>query len=285
MAKTISLINLKGGVGKTTLTVALAEFLVLEHGLRTLVIDLDPQANATACLMDLREWKKKNMRGQTIMRLFLDYFQPWKVFSMKTSLVEKASNINGGVPGLDLIPSGHELMDMQDRLLGLFGTEEEKDRAAYLLAEVLFPVTQAYDYILIDCPPSLGLITKNGLAASDFFLIPVIPENMSMYGIPQIIKRVNQFKKECRSHIRPLGIVVTRYREQNAQHAINVRDLRAGVALKGYQRVFHTCIHEAATAANAVDFYNSPETLSKKYGSGRTYKEYQQLTKEVLSYC
>lgn len=111
MAVTISLINMKGGVGKTTLVIALAEFMAIEHGLKVLVIDLDPQSNATACLMDLKEWKRRNMRGQTIMRLFLDPFKQWPVFSPREALVRNASNIGGGVDGLDLMPSGQELMD------------------------------------------------------------------------------------------------------------------------------------------------------------------------------
>lgn len=284
MAKTISLINLKGGVGKTTLTVALAEFLTLEHRRKTLIIDLDPQANATACLMDLQEWKRRNMRGQTVMRLFLDQFQRWQVFTMEAARVEGVSNINGGIPGLDLIPSGHELMDIQDRLLSLYETEAEQNQAVFILAEALRAIAWEYDFIFIDCPPSLGLVTQNGLAASDYFLIPVIPETMSIHGIPQIISRVNQFNLQSGSSIKPLGIVVTRYREQNAQHDVNVKELRAGSKMKGYRRVFETVIHEAAVAANAVNFHHTPESLSKKYGSGRTYKEYQQLTEEVLKY-
>ena len=75
MPVTISLINLKGGVGKTTLTVALAEFLTLEHNFKVLVIDLDPQTNATVSLMNEYEWKKQNIKGQTIVQLFRDYLE------------------------------------------------------------------------------------------------------------------------------------------------------------------------------------------------------------------
>jgi chromosome partitioning protein len=284
MAKTISLINLKGGVGKTTLTIALAEILAMEHGYKTLIVDLDPQANATACLMDLQEWKRRNMRGQTVMRLFLDYFQPWQVFSMQTARVEAVSNIEGGIPGLDLIPSGHELMDIQDRLLGLFESEAAKDQAVFILAEALQSIIQEYDYVLIDCPPNLGLITQNGLAACDYYIVPVVPEPMSMHGIPQIVRRVHQFNIHHHRNIEPLGIVVTKFREQNTQHDMNIKELRAGSKAKGYERVFETLIHESSIAANAVDYYNNFTSVKKKYGNSRTYKEYQQVTEEVLQY-
>ena len=218
MAVTISLINMKGGVGKTTLTIALAEFMAIEHGLKVLVIDLDPQSNATACLMDLVEWKRRNMRGQTIMRLFLDTFKKWPVFSPREALVKNASNIGGGVEGLDLMPSGQELIDLQDSLLAAFSGPGEEASSLYLLRDSLAGLLPEYDIVLVDCPPSLGIITQNGLAVSDYYLIPVIPETMSIHGIPQIVARVNRFKRETGLHIKPLGLVVTRYREQNNEH-------------------------------------------------------------------
>ncbi len=283
MAVTISLINMKGGVGKTSLTVALAEFMAIEHKLRVLVIDLDPQSNASACLMDLQKWKRANMRGQTIMRLFLDTFEDLKVFSPAETLVKKASNIGDGVEGLDLIPSGVELMDLQDSLLSVC-TNEGNQAPIYLLRDALEDMMPNYDIVLIDCPPSLGLITQNGLAISDYYLIPVIPETMSTHGIPQIVARINRFNRQNGFQVQTLGLVTTRYREQNSDHALNLRVLRAGAQKKDYTRVFDTIIHESAIAANAVDFRRPAGTLRDKYGSGRPYQEYKELTEEVLRY-
>lgn len=284
MAVTISLINMKGGVGKTSLTVALAEFMALEHKLRVLVIDLDPQSNASACLMDLQQWQRANMRGQTVMRLFLDAFTEHKVFSPRETLVRNASNIGHGVEGLDLIPSGLELMDLQDSLLTVCTQQEDSQAPIYLLRNALESMLPDYDIILIDCPPSLGVITQNGLAISDYYLIPVIPEAMSLHGIPQIVARVNRFKRQAQVEIQPLGLVATRVREQNSDHSINLLDLKAGAQIKGYNRLFETVIHESAAAANAVDFNRRAGTLREKYGSGRPYQEYKELTSEVLQY-
>ncbi len=283
MTVTISLINMKGGVGKTSLTVALAEFMAIEHGLRTLVIDLDPQSNASACLMDLQNWKRANMRGQSIMRLFLDSFQELKVFSAMETVVKNASNISNGIIGLDLIPSGLELMDLQDSLLAVYSAQEDNG-PIYLLHNALGEMLSDYEIVLIDCPPSLGLITQNGLAISDYYLIPVIPETMSLHGIPQIVSRMNRFKRQTGSEIKALGLVATRCREQNSDHALNLSDLRAGAQKKGYTRVFDTIIHESATAANAVVFKRQVVSLREKYESNRTYQEYKELTSEVLRY-
>jgi chromosome partitioning protein len=275
---------MKGGVGKTTLTIALAEFLAIEHSMRVLVIDLDPQSNATACLMDLDKWKRRNMRGQTIMRLFLDPFRDWPVFLPEEAVVRNASNIGGGVEGLDLIPSGLELIDLQDSLMTVYSDEEDRNATVYLLRDGLGNWVQDYEIILIDCPPSLGLITQNGLAVSDYYLIPVIPETMSIHGIPQIITRVNRFKRHTGVGIQALGLVATRYREQNKEHQLNLSDLRAGCHKKGYERVFDSIIHESTPAANAVEFRHHPQTLRQKYGIPRPFNEYRQLTMEVLRY-
>lgn len=283
MAVTISLINMKGGVGKTSLTVALAEFMAIEHGLRVLVIDLDPQSNASACLMDLQNWKRANMRGQSIMRLFLDPFEEVKVFSATETVVKNASNIGNGVTGLDLMPSGLELMDLQDALLAVYPDQEDSN-PIYLLRNALEDMLPNYEIVLIDCPPSLGLITQNGLAISDYYLIPVIPETMSLHGIPQIVSRINRFKRHTSTEVQAMGLVATRYREQNSDHLLNLSDLQAGAQKKGYLRVFDTIIHESATAANAVDFRRQAVTLRDKYGSTRTYQEYKELTSEVLRY-
>ncbi|MDD3269089.1 MAG: AAA family ATPase [Syntrophomonadaceae bacterium] len=284
MAISISLINMKGGVGKTTLTVALAEFMALEHGLRVLVIDLDPQSNASACLMDLERWKRRNMRGQTIMRLFLDPFKNWPVFSAQEAVVRNASNIGGGIAGLDLMPSGMELMDLQDSLMSVFSEQDEQSPLIYLLREALGKMLSDYDIALIDCPPSLGLITQNGLAISDYYLIPVIPETMSIHGIPQIVSRVNRFKRQTGLETQAMGIVATKYRQQNQEHLHNLSDLRAGAQKKGYQRLLETVIHESTPAANAVNFRLQPAKLRDKYASPRPFNEYRDLSREVLKY-
>ncbi|MDD2620627.1 MAG: AAA family ATPase [Syntrophomonadaceae bacterium] len=284
MTVSISLINMKGGVGKTTLTIALAEFMAIEHGLRVLVIDLDPQSNASACLMDLEQWKRQNMRGQTVMRLFLDSFKDWPVFSPREAVVKNASNIGGGIEGLDLMPSGTELMDLQDSLMTIYSEQEDRSPLIYLLRDAIGNILQDYDMVLIDCPPSLGLITQNGLAISDYYLIPVIPETMSIHGIPQIVTRVNRFKKQTGSSLEPMGVVATRYRQQNPEHFLNLSDLRAGAQKKGYRRLFETIIHESTPAANAVNFRRQAAKLREKYASPRPFNEYRELSREVLNH-
>src|SRR6056297_2756975 len=109
MPLTISIINLKGGVGKTTLTTAMAEFIALQHQLKVLVMDLDPQTNATVSLMDEYEWKRRNIKGQTVLQIFKDSLTNQREFSPEASIVRSVSNIRGGITGLDLLPSSLDL--------------------------------------------------------------------------------------------------------------------------------------------------------------------------------
>src|SRR6476646_3085481 len=113
MAYVTSIINLKGGVGKTTITVALAHFLALEHGKRVLVVDLDPQTNATVSLIPEMEWKRRDEAGRTIYQLFVDQVKRTTRFDADESIVRDVSNVGGGVKGLDLLPSSLGLIKIQ----------------------------------------------------------------------------------------------------------------------------------------------------------------------------
>src|SRR5689334_9728581 len=116
MPSVTSVINLKGGVGKTTITLALAHFLAIEHGKRVLVIDLDPQTNATVCLIPEDEWKVRDETGRTLYQLFADQVKGTRKFNADASIVRNVSNVGAGVPGLDLLPSSLRLIKVQDRV-------------------------------------------------------------------------------------------------------------------------------------------------------------------------
>lgn len=283
MPKTISLINLKGGVGKTTLTVALAEFMALEHGLKVLVIDLDPQTNATVSLMNEHEWKKQNIKGQTVVQLFRDYLYNRRIFSPGEAIVHNVSNIGGGIEGLDLLPSSLDLIDIQDELSKIPTRGIFSQRPVGILGETLCEEINRYDIVLIDCPPNLGLITQNGLMLSQYYLIPVIPDVLSTYGIPQIVTRIKKLKAETGVPVKPLGVVINNYRVQNSMHPNQLRILQIDAEKVGYNRVFSTVIPQNSRSANAMDYSLPVKSLREKYDNDVPYKKYKELTKEVLS--
>src|SRR5215469_16991774 len=153
-----SVINLKGGVGKTTITLALAHFLVLEHHKRVLVVDLDPQTNATVCLIPEQEWKHRDETGRTLYQLFADQVKGTHRFDADEAIVRDVSNIGTGVKGLDLLPSSLRLIRVQDRVTQITDLESYEHGPIFALQEALEPFLPYYDHILIDCPPSLGVV-------------------------------------------------------------------------------------------------------------------------------
>ena len=184
MPTVTSIINLKGGVGKTTITLALAHFLTLEHHKRVLVIDLDPQTNATVCLIPEREWQRRDEAGSTLYQLFADAVKGTHRFDADAAIVRDVSNIAGGIKGLDLLPSSLRLIKVQDRVTQITDFETYERGPIFALRDALAEFLPYYDHILLDCPPSLGVVTLNGLAISDSYLVPVVPDILSVLGIP-----------------------------------------------------------------------------------------------------
>jgi chromosome partitioning protein len=218
LAKVISFINLKGGVGKTTAAVNVAATLArsfqVSYGnnqskpTRVLLIDLDPQSNASLTLLKEKDYDSQ----KTIVNLFkheLRRNDNQESFDL-TEIRHQTP-----IEGLDLIPSGLELFDIQDELV--------KYQRYYLSAtDILFnaldklmksreKVKKAYTHIIIDCPPSLGLVTLNGLSLSNFYIVPVFLDAYSHWGLDKIIERVETLKRckaSCETEL--LGILYSR---------------------------------------------------------------------------
>lgn len=264
MARVVSLINLKGGVAKTTTTVALAETLASQHNKRVLVIDLDPQTNATTMLIGEKRWKAINEKGWTLATLFKDALDPAnRQFDLGKTLQKSVSDVQGA-QGIDLLPSSLDLIDVQDKLAsaptGQFYSVTPIDLLR-LATKTLLP---DYDLVLVDCPPNLGIITLNGLRISEAYIIPTVPDVLSTYGIPQIVRRVGNFSKEIGETIKPLGIVITKYQENSTIHVNVSRDLRR----RDDPPVFDTMIRQANQIAAAAEIQNEQRTLKQKYGYG-----------------
>jgi len=279
-----SIINLKGGVGKTTLTLALAHFLAVEHGKRVLVIDLDPQTNATVCLIPETEWKERDEDGRTLYQLFAEQLKGPPRFTAQAAIVKSVSNVGGGVKGLDLLPSSLRLIKIQERVTQLTDFEHYERGPIFALREALAHILPSYDHVLIDCPPSLGVVTLNGLAISNSYLIPVIPDTLSVLGIPPILDRVSHFAQCTRRNIRALGIVISKMRTQTVLHAEMVRRLREDFYDRRFPICFETVIPESTRIAEAADVMARVNTLQQKYGNGGPYAELSALTREYLAH-
>jgi chromosome partitioning protein len=284
MAHVLSTINLKGGVGKTTTTVALAETFSAERQKKVLVIDLDPQTNATTMLIGEEKWRELNDKGHTLAQLFKDALHPEsKKFDLEKTLQKRVSDVSAATT-IDLLPSSLDLIDVQDELIntpvGKYGAIRPFD----ILWRATKDLIDDYDIVMIDCPPNLGKITQNGLRMSQAFVIPTIPDILSTYGIPQIVRRVRDFSEEIAEEIEPLGIVVTRYDSRSTVHNNMERQLRQNHAAdpKNWPPVFDTIVPQSNQSAAAAEF-SGRSTLKQKWGYQGLHDRISALSKEILA--
>ncbi len=190
MAKVVTLVNQKGGVGKTTSTINIARYLA-DSGKRVLLIDLDPQANASSGIgVDSRSLEK------TLYHALL--------------LGERLENVVLATPteNQHLLPSSQDLAGAEVEMMNIEGRE-------YLLSKLVARLRPYYDYILIDSPPSLGLLTVNGLTASDEVIIPVQTEYYALEGLSQLLSTVDLVRERLRPELKIMGALLTLYDRRN----------------------------------------------------------------------
>ncbi|HEX3857476.1 MAG TPA: AAA family ATPase [Verrucomicrobiae bacterium] len=286
----ISFINLKGGVGKTTTAVAVAEVLAKEHNLSVLLVDLDPQTNATVNLIKESVWKKMDDEGATLAQLFEDHinYKQQPKFDIEKAIVRGVSNVHGGIPKLDLLPSSVKLIELQDELPLIAARGNYETRPVEILSKALEPILDRYAYVIIDCPPSLGPITKNGLRISTSYVIPTIPDIISTWGVYQIVEKVKEFSKPYNISIHPLGIVATKV-QSNGLHDAYLNILERGQLFDGKSTsakqppLFKNQIKQTVNVARGANSEQDLRTLKLKYGSD--YDAFQGLTKEIIERC
>lgn len=287
----ISFINLKGGVGKTTTAVAVAELLAQEERKHVLLIDLDPQTNATVTLITEEQWAEMDRDGRTIAQLFEDRLNPQNApkFDIEKAIARRVSTVNDGIARLDLLPSSIRLIDLQDRIPMIALSGNFTANPLEILRVALQPVIDRYDYIIIDCPPSLGTVTKNGLRISTGYVIPTIPDIVSTWGIYQIVDNVQRFADDIGRPIPALGIVATKVQANNLHRRV-IEDLRArrlGRFAEGgplaQPPLFQHAISQTVAVARGAEVDADIRTFKGKYGTA--VDELRGLTQEIKQAC
>jgi chromosome partitioning protein len=287
----LSFINLKGGVGKTTTAVAVAEMLAQEERKHVLLIDLDPQTNATVTLISEDQWAEMDKDGRTIAQLFEDRLNPQNStrFDIEKAIAQRVSTINDGIARLDLLPSSIRLIDLQDRIPMIALSGNFTANPLEILRVAIQPVIDRYDYIIIDCPPSLGTVTKNGLRISTGYIIPTIPDIVSTWGIYQIVDNVAQFSNDIGIPIPALGIVATKV-QSNDLHRRVISDLKAKrlgrfseTDRTAQPPLFTNVIPQTVSVARGADVDADIRTFKGKYGTA--YDALHGLTQEIKQLC
>ncbi len=251
MGKIIAFSNQKGGVGKTTTCVNMAAYLA-SMGKKCLIVDLDPQGNATTGL-GFSKSEEKN----SVYNVMIDDM-PIADAVVKTS-VEK----------LDILPSNIDLAGAEVELVYI------KDRE-HVLKKVLEKARNFYDFIAIDCPPSLGLLTINALAAADTVIIPIQSEYYAMEGLSQLMNTIKLVVKHLNPNLKIEGVVLT----MNDNRAIISRQISAEIRKFFGKRVYDTVIPRNIRLSEAPS-HGVPIMLHDTKCTGA--KAYLALTEEFLS--
>lgn len=291
MTKVVSIINLKGGVGKTTTTIQLAECLSSEFSKKVLVIDLDPQTNATIALVGENTWEELDKRKQTLFHLFNDKLEKTSDFNINEALQSCVSNLR--LPSLNLLASSIRFIDIQDLISDIPEKTGYAINPMEVLKTAIHDELKYFDYILIDCPPNLGFITRNGIEISDYYLIPTIPDTLSTYGIPQIIKKIQDFKSQRPLKIECLGLLITKYSSNSDSHVRGLKTLPSRFENIFNQlrlpvsSVFDTLIPQSNATTDAMNFKDKSSTFKEKYGRSKSGDRYlheyvTDLTKEFI---
>ncbi|BAJ49900.1 cobyrinic acid a,c-diamide synthase [Candidatus Caldarchaeum subterraneum] len=201
MSKVVSFINYKGGVGKTTLAVEIAAALAYHRGKKVLLVDADPQTNATFYLISEEDWDVWQKNKGTLKNIFDNYLEGRDTDI--NELIIKDLEVSSRTPNLHLLPSHIELIHIDLKLAGISGSRGI--RAKGLLKKALEKVKQNYDYVIIDCPPNLNLVTQNSIVASDSFIIVLKPEFLSTIGIALILRVINDIVREINDEFQSFG--------------------------------------------------------------------------------
>ncbi|MGB0453666.1 MAG: ParA family protein [Bacteriovoracaceae bacterium] len=251
MAKIIALMNQKGGVGKTTTSVNLAACLAAAEK-RVLIIDLDPQGNGSISVgLDKEKFEDKNIYHALIGET------PAKECVHHTDL-----------PNFDIIPSENNLSGAEVELVSVISRETK-------LKMALDPLREDYDYILIDCPPSLGLLTINALCCADSYIVPMQTEYLAMEGLAQLLNTVRLIRESLNPKLHNDGILLTMYDGRSSLHKQVAEEIRNHFE----DIVFETVIPRNVKLAECPSF-GKPIILYDIESKGS--EAYLSLAKELL---
>ncbi len=250
-ARIISVVNQKGGVGKTTTTINLGASLA-ELGRRVLLIDFDPQHSLSVGL----NISTRELEG-SIYNLMMDESARIDDFLLKT-----------GVPNMDMIPSHEDLAGAEGGLMNVIAREK-------VLKRVLEPITDYYDVILIDCQPSLGLLTVNALTASHSVLVPLECEYFALRGVALLIDIIKKVQVNTNPNLELLGILATMFEKKT----VHSREVLERITEAFPDKVFDT------TIARTVRFPESTvagEAITTYASSSAGAASYRRLAREVI---
>ena len=249
----ISIAIQKGGSGKTTTTLNLGAALSQE-GKKVLLIDADPQANLS-------------------QSLGIDEEPPFNLYSeLKKQILKEEGKLSRAIvhtpQGMDVIPASIDLGIVELEMAGLMGRE-------YLISELLNPIVDNYDYVFIDCPHAISLLTVNALVASDSVMLPLPGEFLPLKGVYGFMRQFEIIKKKLNPRLELMGMVMTKYDERKQMNVGVKKQLEEKFENKVFQTVIRTNIQLAKAQEAGKDIFSYDR-------SANGAKDYRQLASELL---
>lgn len=248
MPKTITFINMKGGVGKTTLAVNVAYGLAYYHAQNILLIDIDPQFNASTYLMNEIDYLDHVKNKKTILDIFRSNATPIslanpvrkKATSSKISLSSCVHSVHSNPGNLDLIPAQLNLMELQ---MSERGTENR-------LSRFIERTCGGYDFVIVDCPPTISFFTQAAILASDAYVVPLRPDPLASIGLPLLEKWLEDYTCDSAHELKNLGIILSYIRGPlpNA-----MREVIDTIRHERGEEVFRSQISERTGIASSVE--------------------------------
>lgn len=259
MSKAIAIANQKGGVGKTAVSSNLSVGLAM-NGKKVMVIDADPQGNLTSSLGIDNADELENTLASFIER------------EITERQIELSEYIMHNEEGVDIMPCNIKLAGMDYMIMNALSRE-------YLLDAFVSNVRDKYDYILIDCSPSLNLVTINVLTASDSVIIPVEASYLSMTGLQQLLASIGSTKRKLNRKLEVEGIVINKVNTRTNHEKDIIGKLRE--AYGSQIKIFDVMIPESVRAKECTAFGVS---IYKHDGKGKVAKSFEELTREVMEH-
>ena len=256
--KVIAVTNQKGGVGKTTTTENVAIGLA-RNGCNVLIVDFDPQGDLTSCL----GWKNNDSLEHSVSSMLDDYINDNDI-NYESLILHHEEHV-------DLIPANIELADFEMRLVSVINREQT-------LSNCIEPLRDQYDYIFIDCPPSLGMLTVNALSAADEVLIPVQTQYLPAKGMTKLLQTVGKVQRKINSNLKITGIVMTLADLNTNLTKSTIETIRESFGKN--IRVFDTIIPKATKASEASISGKSIYAYAK---DSKVALAYLNLTKELIN--